>query len=721
MPSALTSVRFPNIVMVALAAGLAAPAWADGPAAPAQPGVLMLRTGVVDTAGLANLLVGGAGAALDAERAYVLTFDGAMTPERRAELDAAGVRLADFLPTDSFVAFVDPARTAALARVSGLRGVFAFDAAWKVSPVLGAIAASTPEHQAVAARGKIAVTIAIFDGLTPGATLKALQAVPGFELFSMSDEGGPWQITAAMTRASVLTAAAIPGVQMIEDAPEITLRNNTVRWIVQSNLSSQTPLYNNGLTGVGEIIGVIDGMVEINHCSFLDAVNPVGPLHRKVVAMNGGMSPNAHGTHVAGTALGDAGVNNDTRGVAYGARMVYNYFPSLSESGVFNRFNLHRTQGAFIHSNSWGNENTNLYDVTARAMDNFQWQYDDNLIVLAVSDGTLIRNPENAKNLLAVSASGDAGSQSNYCDGGRGPTIDGRRKPEIMAPGCGILSADYLSSCGVVANSGTSMACPAVSGVAALMRQYFELGYYPTGAANAANAFHPSGALVKAALINSAADMTGISGFPNVSEGWGRVLADNTLYFPGDSRKLMVAQARNSAAGALQTGQSYVLRFRVTNSAIPLKATLAYHDAPASVNASLAPVNNLDLDATPLGGPTYLGNIFVNGVSANGGTPDAINNLEQVLFNAPQPGAWLIRVQAPAVNVGPQGFGLVVSGPIEALCPADFNGDGFVDFFDYDSFVIAFEVGDLFADFNGDGFTDFFDYDDYVTAFETGC
>jgi hypothetical protein len=57
-----------------------------------------------------------------------------------------------------------------------------------------------------------------------------------------------------------------------------------------------------------------------------------------------------------------------------------------------------------------------------------------------------------------------------------------------------------------------------------------------------------------------------------------------------------------------------------------------------------------------------------------------------------------------------------------ALCGADFNGDGFLDFFDYDAFVTAFETGGgLEADFNGDGFVDFFDYDDFVAAFEAGC
>ena len=54
-------------------------------------------------------------------------------------------------------------------------------------------------------------------------------------------------------------------------------------------------------------------------------------------------------------------------------------------------------------------------------------------------------------------------------------------------------------------------------------------------------------------------------------------------------------------------------------------------------------------------------------------------------------------------------------------CPADFNGDGFLDFFDYDEFVGAFEAGGAGADFNGDGFLDFFDYDEFVGAFEVGC
>jgi hypothetical protein len=58
-------------------------------------------------------------------------------------------------------------------------------------------------------------------------------------------------------------------------------------------------------------------------------------------------------------------------------------------------------------------------------------------------------------------------------------------------------------------------------------------------------------------------------------------------------------------------------------------------------------------------------------------------------------------------------------------CGADFNSDGFVDFFDFNDFVDCFDGGACppgrTADFNSDGFADFFDFNDYSDAFERGC
>ena len=58
-------------------------------------------------------------------------------------------------------------------------------------------------------------------------------------------------------------------------------------------------------------------------------------------------------------------------------------------------------------------------------------------------------------------------------------------------------------------------------------------------------------------------------------------------------------------------------------------------------------------------------------------------------------------------------------------CPADFNADWFLDFFDFGAFVECFEgvacPPGKTADFNADGFADFFDYDAFVGGFEEGC
>ncbi|MDX2146239.1 MAG: GC-type dockerin domain-anchored protein [Planctomycetota bacterium] len=54
-------------------------------------------------------------------------------------------------------------------------------------------------------------------------------------------------------------------------------------------------------------------------------------------------------------------------------------------------------------------------------------------------------------------------------------------------------------------------------------------------------------------------------------------------------------------------------------------------------------------------------------------------------------------------------------------CPADFNGDEQIDFFDYLDFVASFSDELPAADFNGDGQVDFFDYLDFVQAFGNGC
>jgi hypothetical protein len=104
----------------------------------------------------------------------------------------------------------------------------------------------------------------------------------------------------------------------------------------------------------------------------------------------------------------------------------------------------------------------------------------------------------------------------------------------------------------------------------------------------------------------------------------------------------------------------------------------------------------------------------------------AVSHAPVSTFTVPGPGittAKFLFLDNPcADNIGAVTFDVVPHTP---PCPADFNGDGFLDFFDYDEYVSCFETGACppgkTADFNGDAFVDFFDYDDFVSAFELGC
>ena len=88
---------------------------------------------------------------------------------------------------------------------------------------------------------------------------------------------------------------------------------------------------------------------------------------------------------------------------------------------------------------------------------------------------------------------------------------------------------------------------------------------------------------------------------------------------------------------------------------------------------------------------------------------------------APDPALHLVRVGRFTGGVA----ALQDDGSVRFLGLPDFNGDAFLDFFDYLDYVTCFETGTCppgkTADYNGDDFVDFFDYADFVDAFEAGC
>ncbi len=659
------------------------PSAADG-AAELRVGTLHLRSGNVETAGLINMLdtagrwagrgagngpvlAGGGGGA----KRLVLQLHGPITPAQRGELAGLGVGLGDYLPAYAYIVKPGVVRWRDVAGLGYVRWVGIYQDAWKVDPAIGQHAFVSQERMALAAQGDLLLEVTLFDGETPEAAAMAAGGIGGVRNVQAQQAAGRTTLTMTASAAAVGMIAQIPAVQYIEEIGENTYRNDTTRWIVQTNVSGSVPLYTAGIRGEGQVVGHMDGSINISHCSFRDTVNPVGALHRKIISLNGTSGYDAHGTHTAGTAVGDNFTDSgNTRGVAYMAKLTHSAIPS-GETGSYNSFTNQHNQGARLHTNSWGNDGTTTYDGLCRGIDRFSYDQPDSLVLFAVTNTSTLKNPENAKNLLAVGACADTPSQANFCSGGAGPTSDGRRKPEVFAPGCNTTSATGNGTvCTTTTMTGTSMACPAVAGAGALVRQYYTDGFYPTGAAVGGNAITPTGALIKATLINGSVDMTGIGGYPSNQEGWGRLLVDEAMYLAGQPRGMAVYDVRNNVG--LSTGGQTDRTISVTSATEKLKVTLVWTDPAATAGASIAYINDLDLQVIGPGG-TYLGNVFSGGVSVTGGVADNKNNVEQVHIVSPPIGSYTIRVKGTAVNSGTQGYALVISGAVTTGAPPPVN------------------------------------------------
>ncbi|WP_158891859.1 S8 family serine peptidase [Amycolatopsis anabasis] len=270
-----------------------------------------------------------------------------------------------------------------------------------------------------------------------------------------------------------------------------------------------------GYTGAGTKVAVLDTGVDQTHPDLAD---------REVAEKNFSEAPDAvdrfgHGTHVASIVAGTGAKSGGKyRGVAHGAKIldgkVLDDNGFGNESGIIAGLQWAAEQGANVANLSLGGGDTPQLDPLEEAVNSLSAKYRTLFVIAAGNSGpgkASVNSPGSADAALTVGAVDRENKIAPFSS--RGPRIgDGAVKPDITAPGVGIVAA--LHSVGTIgepvepgytALSGTSMATPHVAGAAALLAQQ-----------------HPdlSGQQLKSLLTASATPTPGLTAF---DQGSGRV------------------------------------------------------------------------------------------------------------------------------------------------------------------------------------------------------
>ncbi|OGE47392.1 hypothetical protein PENARI_c046G01059 [Penicillium arizonense] len=481
--------------------------------------------------------------------------------------------------------------------------------------------------------------------------------------------------------------AAIDGVKVIQPVYPARLFNNRATQILGAPVQVNGTQYE----GEGQVVAVADtgfdkGSTADTHTAFSNRVKQLYALGRPGKSDD----PDGHGTHVCGSVLGDgfsAAMGGKIRGTAPKASLVVQSLLDRNNNlgGIPTDFGQlfsppYQKNGARIHTNSWGSSAPGRrqlpYTPASGEIDKFVWDHQDMVIIFAAgndgidADRNGIVDPRQigaeaaAKNCITVGASENNRPEipieygrrwpsgpiskdlmADHPEGlaafsSRGPTLESRIKPDVVAPGTAILSTRSRNLVNADASfgtsqdpewwflAGTSMATPLVAGCIAVLRETL----IKSGAQE------PSAALLKALLINGAVELSGQyvpseSGpSPNSNSGFGRVNLSNSVILPNQ------ADCGYREGGPLAQGASEeilvdipskgdLLRVQgrsastTASSGVVLKVSLVWTDPPGETLQ-----NDLDLIVVSSDGTEKHGNM--------GDKPnfDRSNNVEQVLW-----------------------------------------------------------------------------------------
>jgi len=382
--------------------------------------------------------------------------------------------------------------------------------------------------------------------------------------------------------------------------------------------------WSSGYTGSNLDVAVIDSGIDSSHPALVQSVRYSGVFH-DTAKTDPGYADNpistddlrGHGTHAAGIV---AGTDSRYKGIAYGSKLINAKAGWLSKNGTAGMYESDAMKAidwaifgnpddADVISLSFGNGSTSGDSQFELFMDAVAYELDTPVVKSAGNGGSgggTITNPGGAFNIITVGNVDDRNTVSRTDDSlryssSKGPTPDGRIKPDISAPGTNIMSANsnWETEVDFVSKTGTSMAAPHIAGSIILLLNY---KYYQTEA-------------IKALLLNTAEDR-GKAGHDN-DYGFGYVDLSHAYIHRDDVFTGSVADMPDGS----------VEKFFKGNASKGDKATLVWNRHVNYINSSYPTtyfnISNLDL---------YMYD-EIGGRSVSSST-SIINNVEQVRSNA---------------------------------------------------------------------------------------
>ena len=590
------------------------------------------------------------------------------------QLDAAGIALLAYLGENAYFAALTPSSEALeAAGKCGLAAACEIAADWKLHPLLAE--GAFPEYARVMPPKDA--------GFKDGGAVGAVQAqfhpdmpVAQWGEIVAARYGGQLRSSLNLVNAALLwlpleaieALAADDAVQWVEPPlPPLGPNNDSNRAITQVETLQAAPY---GLDGSGVNVLVFDGgTARSTHQDFGG---------RLTVYDASGMDD--HPTHVAGTIGGSGAASGGTyRGMAPAVQLI-SYGLEINGAGFLytdpcdveqDYTGAVVTHGAMISNNSIG---TNVawngypcswegdYATTSILIDNMVRGSLGTPMRIVWSNGNerggncgssyhTTAPPACAKNHITVGAL-NSNNDSMTSFSSWGPADDGRLKPDVCGPGCqssgdgGVTSCSSSSDTAYTTMCGTSMSGPTVAGIGALLLQDW-MALYP-------GAELPRNSTLKVLLAHTAEDL-GNPG-PDYQYGYGSVRAQDAVD---------LLRSGSVLEDEVSSGESKEVYIAVPAGLSGLKATLAWDDYPGTANTIPELVNDLDITATaPDGSTIHFPWTLDPDNPASGAVrtaPDRLNNIEQIVVDAPAAGRWTITVNGLDVPQGPQPYSLTTT------------------------------------------------------------